>query len=107
MYCKCSGDEKPKMGELNRFLTEYCIRWRSIGYNLGLEEAVLNNIKRDCLIQRECFEATLQKWLEQDVKPSWNTLELAITNAQREELSLKPLKESKRTGMHDYLYFLC
>ena len=103
MYCKCSGNEKPKMDKLNRFLTEHCKLWKSIGYNLGLEDAVLNNIQGDCIIRRECFEATLQKWLEQDVKPSWNTLELAITNARREELSLKPLTESKRTGVHGYL----
>ena len=88
------------MSELSRFLTEYCKLWRSIGYKLGLEDAVLNNIQSDCIIRRECFTVTLQKWLEQDAKPSWNTLELTITNAQREELKLEPLKESKESDMH-------
>ena len=83
------------MGELNKFLTEYCKQWKSIGYKLGLEDAVLNMIQGDCSTQRESFTVVLQKWLEQDVWPTWNTLELAITNARREELSLKPLKESK------------
>lgn len=84
------------MGELNRFLTEYCKLWRSIGYKLGLEDAFLSNIQSDCLLRRECFTAALQKWLEQDERPTWNALELAITNARREELNLEPLKESKR-----------
>ena len=88
------------MGELNRFLTEYCTLWRSIGYKLGLEDAVLNSIQSDCLIQRERFTVTLQKWLEQDERSTWNALELAITNARREELNLGPLIESKRIDMH-------
>ena len=83
------------MAELNKFLTEYCKLWRSIGYNLGLEDAVLTNIQSDCIIRRECFIATLQKWLDQDERPTWNTLELAFTNAHREELNLEPFKESK------------
>ena len=91
----CSGNEKPKMAELNQFLTEYCKLWRSIGYNLGLEDAVLDMIQGDYSTQRERFTATLQKWLKQDVGPTWNTLELAITNSRREELSLKALLESK------------
>ena len=87
------------MGELSRFLIEYCTLWRSIGYKLGLEDAVLNNIQSDCLMQKERFTVTLQKWLQQDTRPTWSTLELAITNARREELSLEPLKESERIDM--------
>ena len=82
------------MGELNRFLTEYCKLWKSIGYKLGLEDAVLDMIQSDCPTQRERFATVLQKWLEQDSKPTWRTLELAITNARREELSLEALQES-------------
>ena len=91
------------MGELNKFLTEYCTLWRSIGYKLGLEDAVLTNIQSDCIIRRECFTVTLQKWLDQDERPTWNTLELAITNARREELSLQPLYESKKCITNSYL----
>ena len=83
------------MGEFNQFLTEYCKLWKSIGYKLGLKNSVLAVIQDDCLTQRERFETTLQKWLEQDVRPTWNALELAITNARREDLSLKPLPRSK------------
>ena len=82
------------MGELNRFLTEYCKLWKSIGYKLGLEDGVLDMIQSDYPTQRERFAAVLQKWLELDVKPTWNTLELAITNARREELSLETLQKS-------------
>ena len=99
MHVQCIrnlGNEKPKMGELGRFLTEYCKLWRSIGYNLGLEDAVLDMIQGDHSKQRECFTAILQKWLEQDVRPTWNTLELAVTNSRREVLGLQALSESKK-----------
>ena len=89
------GNEKPKMGELNRFLTEYCTLWKYIGYKLGLEGAVLDMIQSDCPTRRERFTVVLQKWLELDAKPTWNTLELAITNVRREEQSLESIKESK------------
>ena len=36
----------------------------------------------------------LQKWLKQDISPTWNTLELAIINAQRDDLSLDNLSRS-------------
>lgn len=84
------------MSELNRFLTMYCGQWRSIGYKLGLDDAVLNMIEGNHLTrQRECFRVALQKWLKQDTTATWNTLELAITNACREELSLEALQEGE------------
>ena len=83
------------MAELNQFLTEHCKLWRSIGYNLGLAGAVLDMIQSDHTAQRERLSATLQKWLEQDVRPTWNTLELAITNSRRQEPSLKALPMGK------------
>ena len=84
------------MGELNRFLTDYCGRWRSIGYKLGLSDALLNMIHSDHPTQeRECFRVALQKWLELDSRATWSTLELAITNACREASSLEALQESK------------
>ena len=44
--------------------------------------------------QRECLRVTLWKWLQLDRdNATWQTLELAITNANREELDCKfPLK---------------
>ena len=84
------------MGELNRFLTKYCGRWRSIGYKLGLLDNVLNMIHSNHPTQeRECFRVALQKWLELDTRATWSILELAITNACREEMDLEALPESK------------
>ena len=54
-------------------------------------------IERDWPTQEDHFRVTLEKWLKLDIKATcnWGTLELAITNAQREKLSLQPLQESK------------
>ena len=88
------------MGELNKFLTKYCGHWRSIGYKLGLEDDVLNMIHSDHPTQeRDCLRVALQKWLELDISATWSTLDLAITNACRETLSLETLQESK---IHTY-----
>ena len=65
-----------------------------LGLKLGLEYDLLEAIARDNCKQQECFRVVLKKWLMQDVNPSWNTLELAITNAQRDDLSLCNLLES-------------
>ena len=91
------------MDKLSGFLTKYCKMWKYIGYKLGLEDTVLDMIQGDHSTQRERFMATLQKWLEQAARPTWNTLELVITNAHREEMDLKPLKESKRIILHGWL----
>ena len=91
------------MDELSRFLTKYCKMWKYIGYKLGLEDTVVDMIQGDHSTQRNRFMAALQKWLEQAARPTWNTLELAITNAYREEMDLKPLKESKRIILHGCL----
>ena len=45
--------------------------------------------------ERGCFRVTLDSWLGMDPDASWSTLELAITNANREKLSLDPLDTSK------------
>lgn len=89
------------MSELNKLLTKYCTQWRSVGLKLGLEDDVLNMIQHDHPTQeRECFRVVLQKWLEQDASGTWSTLEFAITNARREELSLESLIECKILIMH-------
>ena len=48
----------------------------------------------------------LQKWLIQDTSPSWNTLELAITNAQRDDLSLDSLSESMLLMYTMYILYI-
>ena len=91
-----TGSDTPTMGELNKYLIKYCELWRSIGYKLGLEDDVLTVIQSNHPMQMvECFREVLQKWLKQDVRPTWSTLELAITNARRDELGLGNLVEGK------------
>ena len=84
------------MKGLNRYLTEYFEFWKSIGLKLGLQSSVLGLIEADHrLQQRECFRATLQRWLQQDVQATWYKLELAITNAKREYYGYDALDASK------------
>ena len=82
------------MSELHKYLIKYCSLWRAIGLKLGLKDDLLETIAADNAKQQECFRVMLQKWLVQDVNPTWNTFELAITNAQRDNLSLDNLLES-------------
>ena len=88
------GDEKPEMNDLCKHLVKYCCQWRVIGLKLGLNDDLLETIAGDNPKQQECFRVMLQKWLKQDISPTWNTLELAITNAQRDDLSLDNLSRS-------------
>ena len=92
------ADKKPEMSELNKYLVKYCGLWRAIGLKLGLEDDLLETIARDNPKHQECFRVMLQKWLIQDVSATWNSLELAITNAQRDDLSLDNLSESMLTA---------
>lgn len=90
------GDERPTHKELNRILADYCEHWNAIGLHLDLRRPILKTIARDHpMDERECFRVTLDRWLEMDTNASWSTLELAITNANREKLGLDPLDASK------------
>ena len=44
---------------------------------------------------RKCFGVTLEKWLKMNVEVTWGNLELAITNANRQNLDLQPLTAGK------------
>ena len=70
--------------------------WRPIGLKLGLDTSVLNNAEADYHGQRKRFEVMLSMWMKQDGEnATWGVLELAITNANREELSIEALSECK------------
>ena len=99
IYVHFIADEKPEMSELQKYVVKYYGLWKAIGLNLGLKDDLLETIAGDNLKQQECFRIMLQKWLIQDVSPTWNTLELAITNAQRDNLSLENLSRSMYTCM--------
>ena len=71
--------------------------WQPIGLNLKLTQVLLNVIAADNpLNQQACFRNTLHRWLNMDTNATWTTLELAITNANREKLGLTPLSASKQ-----------
>ena len=90
------GDRRPEHKELNRFLIHHCNLWQPIGLHLGLIQAKLNIIAADHpMDQRECFRVTLHEWLMMDTEATWSTLELAITNANRENSGLTKLDASK------------
>ena len=83
------GYETPKARDYQKFLMEYCLEWKAIGLNLGVNQAVLKVIEADHHNQcKECFGLTLEKWLQQDIKATWSKLELAITNANRAALGI-------------------
>ena len=94
-YC-ILADDKVDPNEIDNILTEYCRLWKGVGLKLGLEAPVLNNIEADYRHQRKRFDKTLSAWMDlyQD-KATWGVLELAITNANRADLGIKPLSESK------------
>ena len=107
MYVCFTADKKPEMSELNKYLVKYCGLWRAIGLKLGLDDDLLETIAREYNPKhQECFRVMLQKWLIQDVSPTWNTLELAITNAQRDDLNLDNLTESM-LPMYIYVASIC
>ena len=90
------ANQRPEMSELSRFVTEYCTLWKTVGLKLGLQNSLLNLVASEHPSRfRECFRMILQYWLDQDLNATWSTLELAITNARRDELNLDNLSESE------------
>jgi len=81
---------------VDEICTKYSVKWRSIGLKLGLDASVLDNIEVDHHEQRKRFEVTIMKWMSlAGNNATWGVLELAITNANRADLSLEPLSECK------------
>ena len=95
--CIVLDDQRPETTDLQRFLTDYCKHWRDIGVLLGLKSPALDLVASTHPMQnRECFRATLEKWLQLNVGVTWANLELAITNANRESLGLQRLTTGKK-----------
>ena len=91
-----TDSQRPESKDLYRFLTKYCELWRGIGLQLGLECTVLDQVaSAHPTNHRECLRVTLEKWLKLNVGVTWDDLELAMTNANRENLDLQPLTTSK------------
>ena len=84
------------MRDLGLVFTDYNYIWQDVGLQLKLKQVVLGTIAaNNPLNQRNCFRETLQKWLQMDVNATWETLELAITNAKRHQLGYGKLTSSK------------
>jgi len=90
--CTYVDNQIADLASINELLTKYCTQWRGIGLDLGLEESLLNSIELDHATQRERFEKTMKMWLRKDQdEATWGVLELAVTNANRAELSYDKL----------------
>ena len=91
-----TGSDRPESKDLQRYLTDYCHLWRGIGLKLGLRGVVLDQVASTHPTNvRECLRVTLEKSLQLNVGVTWGNIELAITNANRENLGLQPLTASK------------
>ncbi|XP_065900570.1 uncharacterized protein [Dysidea avara] len=85
-------NSRPEEREFQTFLTVHCHYWRRIGLNLRLKPTVLDVVAADHVTVRERFRVVLCNWLLlQGDNATWHHLEIAITNARREELGLNPL----------------
>ena len=89
-------DQRPESKDLQRFLTDYCKHWRDTGLQLGLKATVLDLVEAEYHELSERFRVTLDKWSHLNVEVTWGSLELAITNANRQSLGLPPLTTSKK-----------
>ena len=83
------------MLELNRFVVyvhAHANKWKSIGLELDIEFDTLEEIERTSDQQNiHCFRRVLNMWLKNVPNPTWNSLEVAITNANRIEIGLHPV----------------
>ena len=73
---------------------KYADYWKDTGLELGLEHSVLNAIEKDhehdC---KACLKAVIEKWLMLNSDAAWKTLEVALTNVNRQHLGLDPVDD--------------
>ena len=87
------GTDPPSMRDLNRYVVKtFATKWKDIGLELGLELPILNNIEVDCNRVANCFQIMLDKWLRSSHNATWDMLEIAITNVERQDLQLPPVE---------------
>ena len=80
------------MRDLNRYVVhKYASEWEDIAFELGLDEQLIEIIKKDNRECVDCLRRTLQKWSTPHA--TWKTLEIAITNVKRIRLSLDPVTD--------------
>ena len=92
----CIASQIVDANSVTEILTEHSRLWRKIGLKLGLDSSVLKSIEADFTKQRDRFEEVLNAWLRlARSNATWSGLELAITNANREDLGLTSLPKCK------------
>ena len=80
------------MKDINRYVTsKHAVDWKKIGIELDLQPTSLSTIKGS---DEDCFQEMIGKWLLliRD-KATWKALEVAITNVERQKLSLDPVDD--------------
>ena len=92
------------MKDINRYVTnKYAVDWKKIGIELDLQPTALDTIRGN---DEDCFQAMINKWLRlTHNKATWKALEVAITNVERQKLSLDPVDDVY--GMNKYICAYC
>ena len=96
LYCFTVLEENtPEMKDLYRYVIKvFAPEWRDIGLELNLKTTALDIIAKDNPLNcTACFERTLDMWLKSTPHATWKILEVAITNAKRAHLGLKPVTD--------------
>ena len=85
----------PEMKDLHRYvINTYAPEWKDIGLELNLKATALDIIAEDNPLNCKArFESTLDLWLKSTSHATWKILEVAITNARRAHLGLKPVTD--------------
>ena len=83
------------MRDLNRYVVrKYAFIWKDIGIELGLPIDMLNFINEDYPKDSVgCFLGVLDRWLKLTPNATWRSLEIALTNASRQQLGLDPVDD--------------
>lgn len=86
-------DTTPSAKNLNRYVRKYSGDWYEIGIELGLEPRSLDIINKNFSQCNQCFQRTLDDWLNINDNATWKTLEVALTNVNRVKLGLDPVDD--------------
>ena len=85
----------PTMKDLHRyFIKKHAADWKDIGLELELKLDILKAIRQNNTHKVEdCLEDVLDRWLKLTPSATWGTLELALTNVNRQKLDLDPVDD--------------
>lgn len=92
----CVETKRPSMKDINRYVKKYAANWKDIGLELEIDFDELAIIERDhhssdCVA---CFQVMINHWLKVTTdNATWKTLEVALTNVNRQKLKLDPVDD--------------